>query len=702
MKVLKPLSLVMVLFVGAAFAADGVGSSRGISQVQASAGAKTVSVRSSEHGGTVEKDMATSRAATSNEAKPVAQPTSNTISSRTGTNARGTSNVATRNSDEVRGVSSARRVGVTARSNVSDTGRRIVSRNTDAQEESDSENRAVSDRSAYKTVTKESIAEAKGIFEQTAELNKSCQTQYNECMDQFCAVVDSNQKRCSCSSNLSRYSKVEEAVKKANSELNDVAQNIRYVGLSADEIRAIMTATEAEEALAGTKDNTENRNMLEQIEKMIKDPKTSSASYAGDSYGLDMSLDFTSDTDMFNLDFLSGNTSTSFSNLRGSELYNAARSRCNSVLTQCKKAGATVTQVTGNYDLSIDKDCVAYEAGLKKMNETLVSNVRSAERMLQKARLAVVQNKNQYDAKGCIAALETCMIDDMVCGDDYFKCVDPTKRYIDESGEVILGQDISKIKEFMKSYNNADINSEFLSTADNIGTTSETSISETYCSGDGNDGRCMVKYLLQKIGVGEKVTDGGLCRAVLDKCQLYTYSDNTYQPYNEVVVNYIQRALVNIKAAQYKIISDYASDCMVDVAACYNQQVTQVNSWSSTASTSSVYNIMNGACRSVALTCGLAIFAGDPEISPDTALSIGDETYHIYGCDGMSGASSTAEKNSAIIGCVSDMFYQSLLCPDNSTFTTTKGTAGTGSYVNSQCVCDSGYTPSNGYCVANN
>lgn len=40
------------------------------------------------------------------------------------------------------------------------------------------------------------IAEAKDFLEQTAELNKSCQEQYNDCMDQFCAVIDSNQKRC--------------------------------------------------------------------------------------------------------------------------------------------------------------------------------------------------------------------------------------------------------------------------------------------------------------------------------------------------------------------------------------------------------------------------------------------------------------------------------------------------------------------------
>jgi len=493
-------------------------------------------------------------------------------------------------------------------------------------------------------------------------------------MDQFCAVIDSNQKRCSCSANLSKYTKVEDAVKDANTQLNEVAQRIRYVGLSADEIRAIMSATEAEEALSGTVDTTETRNMLEQIEALIKDPK-SSTSYSSDTYtGLDMDLDFTSDTsDLFNLDFLSTNTG-SFSNLRGTELYNAAKKRCNTVLTQCKEVGATSQQITGNYDLAIDKDCIAYEQGLTKMNETLVSNVRSANRMLQKARLAVLQNKNQYDAKGCIGALDACMTDDMVCGDDYVKCLDPTKVYIDENGKVVLGQNITNITKFMENYNNAGIDASFLK--DSYGMSINTTNCTATVAGDkkvGNNGACVAGYLMHKIGTGQKVTDEGLCRAVLDKCQAYTYDKNgNYMAYNDIVVNYVQRALVNVRAAQQQIISDYASSCMLDIATCYNQQVTQVNAWSSSASIGSVYNVMRGACRNVALTCAYAVFAEEPNL-----------------CS----SSDTCIEN------ISEMFYQSLLCPDNSTYTTTEGTAGVNNYVNDRCVCNKGYTPFSGQCL---
>lgn len=570
-----------------------------------------------------------------------------------------------------------RRLGLTLRPSVAEVGGRAKIAGTDTYTGSNisSEIRNLSTRAATKTINAESIADAKERLEQTASLNKSCQEQYNDCMDQFCAVIDSNQKRCSCSANLSKYTKVEDAVKNANTQLNEVAQRIRYVGLSADEIRAIMSATEAEEALSGTVDTTETRNMLEQIEALIKDPK-SSTSYSSDTYtGLDMDLDFSSDvTDLFSLDFLSNNTG-SFSNLRGTELYNAAKKRCNTVLTQCKEVGATSQQITGNYDLAIDKDCIAYEQGLTKMNETLVSNVRSANRMLQKARLAVLQNKNQYDAKGCIGALDACMTDDMVCGDNYVKCLDPTKVYIDENGKVVLGQNITNITEFMAGYNNAGITNEFLKSSYRMSiNTANCKATPTDKTPVGNNGACIAGYLMRKIGTKQKVTDEGLCRAVLDKCQAYTYDKNgNYMEDNDIVVNYVQRALVNIRAAQQQVISDYASSCMLDIATCYNQQVTQVNAWSSSASIGSVYNVMRGACRNVALTCAYAVFAKDKN-----------------SCDGVD----------KCIESISEMFYQSLLCPDNSTYSASEGTAGVDGYVNERCRCNSGYTPFSGQCLA--
>jgi len=583
-----------------------------------------------------------------------------------------------------------RRAGLTLRPSVAEVGGRAkLATGEQTGSNIASEIRNLQSRAASQNLDAAAIATAKERMQQAAELNKSCQEQYNDCMDQFCAVVDANQKRCSCSANLSKYTKVESAVKEANTKLNEVAQSIRYVGLSADEISAIMSATEAEEAMSGKTDTTESRSMLAEIEKMIKDPtSTSSYSSGSDSYGmLDLDLDFTASdvSDMFSLDFLTGD-GNSIAKLRGTSLYNAAKKRCGTIISQCKDIGATADQITGNYDLAIDKDCIAYEAGLNKMNETLVSNVRSATRMLQKARLAVLENQNTYDARGCVSALESCMKDEMVCGDNYNKCIDPTKMFIDENGNVVLGKNINSVQEYMENYNNANIDAEFLKRAHK-----NTVISNATCKADadnGNNGSCIVKYLLSKIGTGQKATDEGLCRPVLDKCRAYTYDTRgNYSAYNDIVVNYIQRAMVNIKAAQYRIVSDYASSCLTDIASCYNDQVSQITSWTTTAAVSSIYNIMRGACRNVALTCGYAVFANDS-------------------------ASCSEEDPDKCIESISQVFYQSLLCPDNSIYKNETGRSGSnptphqisanninGGWVNSVCQCNTGFVVFNGSCL---
>ena len=579
-----------------------------------------------------------------------------------------------------------RRAGITLRASTAEVGGRATIGNTGVQTGSniDEQVRHVQTRasvlgsSKQKTITAESLAAAKDIMEKTTDLNNACQEQYNECMDQFCAVVDANQKRCSCSANLTRYAKAQQAVEDANTELNDVAQRIRYVGLSADEIRAIMSATEAELELSKTTDTSQNRSLLDDIADMIKDPSTSTTSSVSsvDSL-LDMDLDFSADaSDLFGLDIFN-TSSNDISSKRGTALYNEAKKRCKTILNRCEDAGATENQLAANYELAIAKDCASYEQGLEKLNQTLLNNVRSANLMLQKARLLVVQNKNEYDAKACVGALEKCMLDDMVCGENYVKCLDPTKIYIDENGSVVLGRNTPNIIDFMTEYDNTKITKDFIKNASK----------DTNCSN--HDGACIVNYLMSKIGTGATVKDGGLCRAVLDKCQYYTYETNakktTYQPYNDIVVNYIQRAMVNIKAAQAKIISDYAASCLSDVEECYNQQTSQISSWTSAATINNIYRVMTGACYNVALTCGYSVLAYDK--------TMGQKLDKLDTED---------KKKQALIEEISQMFYESLLCPDNSTFTDTlKSDAEEDKYkyVNDRCKCNEGYMVYGSACV---
>ncbi|MDR0803953.1 MAG: hypothetical protein LBO08_02595 [Rickettsiales bacterium] len=589
-----------------------------------------------------------------------------------------------------------RRAGVSLRPTVAEFGGRAIVGDSGQMTGSNVEQARLVTARATKAVPTITIEDMKASKDAT----DACVTQYVDCMDQFCNVIDANQKRCVCSNRLSQYTKVEKAVKEANDQLNQVAQRIRYVGLSATEIRAIMSATEAETEMSKVKDTTQNKRLLANLEKLIEEPGTfTTTASSGSSSSYDWSdLDFTdaSGLDMFNVGAL--DSGFSFTNLRGTALYSAAKKQCETVLKQCKAAGATTNQVSGRYDMEIDKDCTTYENGLEKLNTQLKTNVRSATNMLQKARLSVLESQTEYDTKECISALNTCMTDDMVCGDNYYKCLDPTKKYINENGVVVLGQKITDIKAFIGStYNNAGITGEYLKN-----TAMSAQLTTIYCTTTNqNDGRCIMKYLMTKMGVSEDV-NSGLCRPVLDHCRQVAYTGDVgkkkYNPYNEVVVNYVQRAMVNIKAAQETIIAEYAANCMTDIAACYNQQVSQINGWTTSANQTYIKNIMTGACRSVALTCAYAVFADD-------ATATGCPT-----------TGTTPEKT--CLENISNIFYQSLLCPDNSEYigTAATGTATAGSlnavnvpttgtaantrvYANSQCMCDAGYVYYGGQCI---
>ena len=80
-------------------------------------------------------------------------------------------------------------------------------------------------------------------------------------------------------------------------------------------------------------------------------------------------------------------------------------------------------------------------------------------------------------------------------------------------------------------------------------------------------------------------------------------------------------------------------------------------------------------CRNVALTCAYAVFQNDPELC--------------------------GSNNNTCLENISAMFYQSLLCPDNSVYDpNAPDNASTASgYVNGKCKCIDGFTPANGQCL---
>ncbi|MBN1324885.1 MAG: hypothetical protein JW974_01575 [Alphaproteobacteria bacterium] len=440
-------------------------------------------------------------------------------------------------------------------------------------------------------------------LDELAQMTDFCKAQYTQCMDNFCNVLDDNQGRCSCSANIKNYAKTEDGLKSATEELQDVAQKIQYIGLTKDEIETLFSQTEAETEMQNKTDTTQLKNDLDKVKSLIFDVKsgTSVASDTGLSLDLSGLMDFSFDNTGFDLNTLfNGSASAnSISNQRGGELYKTATARCKTaVLDSCKAQGVDTTVVSNSYDLEIDKQCIVYERSLSDANTQMISTVRNAKSVLQKARLVVAQQKNSYDLRGCINALDSCMQDDFVCGSDYENCLDPTGKYIVNGGVVVgsepgvSGGDLTSTSTtatgLYSVWNYTGSTTWGAGTIDAfinqyIGTAAATPIS-------------MVDYLEQKIGYNDP-TDGknyGMCISVLNKCQDQTYDKSTgdYERNNDVVKGYLERTLIQIKVAQDDLISNYAENCLTDVASCLS-----TNNYTLSASTAV------NACSSVIKTC---------------------------------------------------------------------------------------------------
>lgn len=495
------------------------------------------------------------------------------------------------------------------------------------------------------TNTTESTSSATSIDE-LAQLTDYCKAQYTACMDNFCNVLDDNQGRCSCSANLSNYAETEDALKKATESLQDVAQQIQYIGLTSDEVESLFTQTEAELQMQTSTDSSQLKNSLDKIKDMIIEVQggTSTSSNTGLSFDLSGLLDFSIDSTGFDLSSflgMSGNTD-SISNQRGEQLYKTATARCKaSVLNSCSAQGVDINVITNSYDLEIDKACIAYEKVLTDSNDQMAATVRNAKSVLQRARLLVAQQKNAYDLRGCVSELDNCMQDDFVCGADYENCLDPTGKYI-VNGEIVIGSEpgaptntTSPIYETWKyGVTNADTDGKYAwGSGGDEGSLSDYITQTVTANAPTKTSTNMSEFLQNKIGYHDDSSgkNYGMCISVLNKCQDITYEGTgqnaKYKADNNVVKEFLNRTLVQIKAAQDTILADYAEDCITDVATCLTQSnydpddnETIIDKEDGVTTTLSAGNkLAIKACNSIIKTC-MSVNGITTSTPPDTEL----------------------------------------------------------------------------------
>ena len=512
---------------------------------------------------------------------------------------------------------------------------------------------------AAPVITEEDISTTTSNLTAIAELTDYCKAQYAACMDNYCNVLDDNQGRCSCSKNIKNYERVEQALADATENFQKVVQEIKYIGLSADQINSLFDETIAEQTMNKRRnDSSDLQNSLEKIKKSIVEASSPRSSSYDSGVSMDASGLFNFDTEGgFNINAFLGNNSntSSVSNQRGEQLYKTATNRCKTaVLNSCVSQGIDANVITNSYDLEIDKQCIAYERSLNDANSEMRQNVANATTILKQARLVLAQSKNTYDVRGCVAAIDSCMQDEYVCGSDYELCLDPTGKYL-ANGEIVKGgtpgvsggsvvnttpigspqgddsEESSSISVDLNGWtshgmynlysvwnytttngpalaSSSDQNilnpwgrgkSENLNSYIDSVMTKYWSKSNNYSSTSSTDD--IAVYLLRKIGYIDSSDNNkvhGMCASVMKQCQNYTYKSDKYQPDNEVIRQYLAAALTKIKLQQDSILADYAEDCRSDVSSCLSTNGYDETNPQSTASATAV-----NACRADISTC---------------------------------------------------------------------------------------------------
>ena len=575
----------------------------------------------------------TSRAATTtaSRASTARATATNTVSNRPSVTVRSTGNVAAKQTPGVTSRNASKTNANTARASIVQTDTvntpLYISSRVGVTNPSNVTTRVPTIRvgsattATTSTTTSSETVSSTASIDELAQLTDYCKAQYVACMDNFCNVLDDNQGRCSCSANLDNYAETEAALKQATEDLQDVALQIQYIGLSADQVETLFTQTEAELEMQSSSDNSQLKNDLDKIKNMIVDVKSGTPTTStGMSFDLSGLLDFTIDSTGFDLSSLLGSMSgnnNSISNQRGDQLYDTAAARCKAaVLNSCAAQGVDTTIITNSYDLEIDKACIQYERALTESNEQMSATVRNAKSVLQRARLMVAQQKNQYDLRGCVNALDTCMQDDFVCGDNYENCLDPTGKYI-VNGEVVVGStpgapgDIDAAIYETWNYGADGANNAWGSLETGAGADGSTpntlsdyinqTVTDTSAKSSSTN---MSEFLQNKIGYHDD-SDGknyGMCMSVLNMCQDVTYKGSgqnaEYNPQNNVIKEFLNRTLVQIKSSQDTILADYAEECITDVASCLAQNNYNVEATSDTGN-----NIAMRACKPIITTC---------------------------------------------------------------------------------------------------
>ena len=404
-----------------------------------------------------------------------------------------------------------------------------------------------------------SNARATAVFSDISAIGggyAQCREAYATCMDQFCANANDTYRRCICSNRYNEFRDTENAIDQA---LNLLAQfqdnNLTAVNLSAEEVTAMYTATEGEEAIK--RDTSAAANMLSEINDLLSGKSSSSSSSSsGSSTSLGiLTIDFTSDIgdiwgDGGGSSIFDSSTGVDLSTLTGQELYSAASRQCTEIIADSCENDAVLNMARSAYSIMITQDCNLYERNINTQKEGLEQTVRTAEKYLREARLEEYQSHNSADVNECISAVRAAIQTDSACGPNYERCLDYTGAYINQTtGEAIYSPRLFELEDMILL----------------PGVSGGYNGSEDILTASTNN-QNFNNFLDDKRMFAESALD--TCRDIADT----------------VWTEFKRQALIEIAQAQDEKIEEVKMSCVSTMAECYDTQSGQLRDMDTTTS----------------------------------------------------------------------------------------------------------------------
>ncbi len=212
-----------------------------------------------------------------------------------------------------------------------------------------------------------------------ASASGDCHDAYQECMDSFCLLDESQGERCACSDNIER----------AKSKI----QTVLDIQAEADKL-----FTEGVE-----------REQLGAKARLVFADNNTSTKISSANFMSWLNSDDEEDEDV-------GEDVT-----MGEDLYKMAKKYCATELESCSGKAEMEEML---YTRKIAQDCKNYDAYLADQKTNAESNKRIAESAVRKARLEMLDTTNKYNRGECLLAYRSCIADKGGCGANFENCLD--------------------------------------------------------------------------------------------------------------------------------------------------------------------------------------------------------------------------------------------------------------------------------------